>query len=166
MEVFGRDPKPGEASCKFSGTYPLPAVKHLLELQIPAINDLKTRAVFIADLGHCLDWKVIIQYRFRQLNHINVNEKLSYRSLVKLLAKTQAQSCFGVLLDSRVTIGCNVKGRSSSATMNHYMCSCLPYVSGGGLYPALFHCGTHDTVADDPSRLKASRKRSGWRDCC
>ncbi|CAE7201974.1 unnamed protein product [Symbiodinium sp. CCMP2592] len=61
----------------------------------------------------------------RQLNHINVNEELSYRSLVKLLAKTQAQS--------------------------------------GGLFPALFHIGTHDNVADDPSRLKALRKLGGTR---
>ncbi|CAE7210164.1 unnamed protein product [Symbiodinium sp. CCMP2592] len=42
--------------------------------------------------------------------------------------------------------------------MNHYMCSCLPYVLGGGLYPAHFHIGTHDNVADDPSRLKALRE--------
>lgn len=174
LEVFGRDPKPGEALCKFSGMCPLPAAKHLLDLQLPAINDLKARTVtlsrpahqpprWVADLGHCLDWKTIIQYRFRQLNHINVNEELSYRSLVKLLAKTQAQSRFGVLLDSRVTIGCNAKGRSSSATMNHYMCSCLPYILGGGLYPALFHIGTHDNVADDPSRLRALRKHCGVR---
>ena len=92
-----------------------------------------------------------------------MNEELSYRSLVKFMAKTQAQSRFGVLLDSRVTIGCNAKGRSSSATMNHYMCSCLPYILGGGLYPALFHIGTHDNIADDPSRLKALREHCGVR---
>ena len=172
LEVFGRDPKLGEAVRKFSGFCPLPAIRRLLELQIPAINDLKKPPLsssrpahqpprWIADLGHCLHWKTIIQYRFRQLNHINVNEELSYRSLVKNLAKTNANSRFGVLLDSRVTIGCNAKGRSSSATMNHYMCSCLPCVLGGNLYPALFHVGTHDNVADDPSRLKDLREHCG-----
>ena len=107
----------------------------------------------MGDLGNCLHWKTLIQYRFKKVNHINVNEDLSYRSLLKHLAKTVQGSSFGVLLDSRVTIGCNAKGRSSSATLNYYLSTSLPYVLGGGLYPYLFHVGTDDNCADDPSRL-------------
>ena len=124
-EVFGREPVEGEPLCKLSGTYPLPAMLRLLELQLPAIQRMSgDQSSFsrtshepprwVGDLGNCLEWKTLFQYRFRKVNHINVNEELSYRSLLKHLAKTAQGSPFGVLLDSRVTIGCNAKGRSSS----------------------------------------------------
>ena len=162
--VFGRVPEIGESLCRLSGSYPLPAMQRLLELQLPAIQRILkgesglTRKShepprWVGDLGTCLQWKTLLQYRFKKVNHINVNEELSYRSLLKHLAKTAQGSRFGVLLDSRVTIGCNAKGRSSSTTLNYYLSTSLPYILGGGLYPYLFHVGTHDNCADDPSRL-------------
>ena len=51
---------------------------------------------WVADLGHCLDWKTIIPYRFKHANHININEELSYRSLVQHVAKV-AQAVGSVL---------------------------------------------------------------------
>ena len=65
---------------------------------------------WIGDLGAALPWKVILQYKFKRCNHININEELSYRSLLKHVAKTAPGSRFGVLLDSRVVIGCKRQG--------------------------------------------------------
>ncbi|CAE7640566.1 SUF4 [Symbiodinium sp. CCMP2592] len=144
----------------------------ILELQLPSIQLLRHRDVddsrpastpprWIADLGSCLPWKTLFQYRFARANHININEELSYRSLVKHLAKVAADHRFGILLDSRVVIGCNTKGRSSSAKLNYYLSTGLPYLVGGNLYLSLFHVGTHENAADDPSRLKPLRPPSG-----
>ena len=166
--VFGRVPQVGESLCAFSGSYPLPAMQHLLELQLPALHRLKepfkgdrrhahVPPRWIGDLGCCLHWKTIIQYRFKRLNHININEELALRSLLKHTAKRCPSTRFGILLDSRVAIGCNAKGRSSSAKLNFCLSTCLPYVLGGDVYPSFFHIGTGENVADDPSRLKALR---------
>ena len=93
-------------------------------------------------------------------NHININEHLAYRSLVKHVSKTTPHSRFAALLDSRVIIGCNAKGRSSREQLNFYLGSTLPYVVGGDLYPHLLHIGTGDNVSDDVSRLIKLRSPS------
>ena len=62
--------------------------------------------------------------------HPNVNEKLSFRSLLKHLAKTQTEFSFWALLDSRVTIGCKSKGRSSSQKLNFYLSNSSATYSG------------------------------------
>ena len=168
VAVFGRAPRVGEPLCRFSGTYPVPLCRRIFEMQLPYIQKLNQDDSshirpahqpprWVADLGCCLSWKTLIQYRFKRVNHININEELSYRSLIKHVAKTKPSHRFGVMLDSRVVIGCSSKGRSSSAKLNFYLSSCLPYILGGNLYPAHFHVGTHDNAADDPSRLRRLR---------
>ena len=167
--VFGIRPSPGDALCRFSGCYPLPLCRKILELQTPAIKSIRSRDVstsraphqpprWVGDLGQCLKWKKLLQYRFRKVNHINVNEQLSYRSFIKRVAKTSPSRKFAVLLDSRVVIGCNSKGRSSSASLNYHLSTTLPYIVGGNLYPAHIHVNTHDNASDDPSRLVALRE--------
>ena len=106
----------------------------------------------------CLSWNVLFQYCFKRVTHINVNEELSYRSLIKLFAKREPVSRFGVL-DSRVAIGCNAKGRSSSQKLNFYLSTAFPKIIGGALYPSLFHIGNDFNVSDDPSRLRPLRPR-------
>ncbi|CAE7245675.1 SUF4 [Symbiodinium sp. CCMP2456] len=168
MTVFGRNPQIGEALSEFSGSCPLIVMQRLIELQLPAMQTLGNddREVrrpayvpprWIGDLGRCMAWKTLIQYRFKRINHININEELAYRSLLKYASKAAPSSRFGVLLDSRVTIGCNSKGRSSSASLNFFISTSLPYILGGDLYPCLFHIGTDDNCADDPSRLRPLR---------
>ena len=81
--------------------------------------------------------------------HINVNEELAYRSLLKHVAKTSPSCRFGVLLDSRVIFGCNAKRRSSSASLNFFLSTSLPYILGGDLYPCLFQLGMGENCSDD-----------------
>ena len=166
--VFGRDPREGEPVSMFSRMYPLALCRRIFELQLPSLRLLQQPDVdtsrpastpprWIADLGNCLPWKKLYQYRFSRVNHININEELSYRTLIKYLAKHSPNSRCGILLDSRVVIGCNSKGRSSSAKLNYYLSTSLPYIIGGNIYPYHFHVGTHDNCADDPSRLQPLR---------
>lgn len=113
---------------------------------------------WMTELGKSLHWQKLLQYPVKNQNHINVNEHLAYRSLLKHVSKTSPHSRFAVLLDSRVIIGCNAKGRSSSKQLNFYLGSSLPYIIGGDLYPHLLHIGTHDNASDDISRFVDLRR--------
>lgn len=166
--VFGRVPEVGDLVRTYSHPCPLPALQQVLSIQAPKISALRSAsdmlhrpahqpARWVGDLGTCLEWRKLLQYRFKKVNHINVNEELCLRSLLRHLSSTRPVSRFGVLLDSRVTIGCNAKGRSSSTKLNYYLSTSLPFILGGELFPALFHIGTDDNVSDDPSRLRELR---------
>ena len=168
VSVFGRTPEVGEFVRAYSHPCPLPALQQVLHIQAPKIRALRTAgdmshrpahqpARWVGDLGTCLDWRKLIQYRFKKINHININEELCLRSLLRHLSSTRPVSRFAVFLDSRVTIGCNAKGRSSSMKLNYYLSTSLPFILGGELFPALFHIGTDDNVSDDPSRLRDLR---------
>lgn len=45
-------------------------------------------ASWVRELVSSLDFKVGVQYRFLQANHMNIKEHRVYRTLVKLLAKS------------------------------------------------------------------------------
>ena len=169
--VFGRAPKLGQHVAKFSVAYPIPLcefyAEQLVDIFEAALDSgppenltlpLGTPPRWIGQLGKSLKWRKMLQFEFKRRNHINVNEHISYRSLVKHLSKFQPHSRFCTLLDSRVVIGCNAKGRSSSRQLNFYLGSTLPYIIGGGLYPFLLHIGTGENVSDDLSRFSALRK--------
>lgn len=170
--VFGKDPELNQHVAKFSGGYPIPLCDQIARLNLQCLEQMfaggeketarpfSTPPAWIGQLGRCLPWKKLLQYEFKRLNHINVNENLAYRSLRKYVGKTSPSSRFPVFLDSRVTMGCNAKGCSSSKQPNFYPSTSLPYVLGGDLYPHLLHQGTHDNVSDDISRFVALRKPS------
>ena len=170
IEVFGREPRLNEHVAHFSGGYPIPLCNAIASLNIRQFKIIATTVEpdvtrphsspprWMTQLGCGLTWKKLIQYRFKKANHINVNEHLSYRSLVKHVSKTSPHSRFCALLDSRVIIGCNAKGRSSSKQLNFYLGSSLPYIIGGDLYPALLHIGSKDNASDDVSRFVKLRK--------
>lgn len=168
--VFGRDPFPGEHVAHFSAAYPKPLCDHIAAVcaeQFASADEegpeaslsrpLGTPPTWMGQLARSLKWQKLLQYGFRKRNHINVNEHLSYRSLLKHLSKSQPSSRFCTLLDSRVIIGCNAKGRSSSKQLNFYLGSTLPYIIGGDLYPYLLHVGTGDNASDDISRFISLR---------
>lgn len=160
----------GEHVAHFSASYPIPLCDHIAGVCAKIFADaeeegpnpdlslpLGTPPAWMGQLARSLKWKKLLQYEFKRRNHINVNEHLSYRSLMKHLSKTEPHSRFCTLLDSRVIIGCNAKGRSSSKQLNFYLGSTLPYIIGGDLYPFLLHVGTGDNASDDISRFIALR---------
>lgn len=163
--VFGKEPRVGQHVAHFSAGYPIPLCERIvtlnkqfldeqgMEVEEPVERPYTSPPLWVGQLGRCLQWKKLLQYEFRKPNHININEHLSYRSLLKHLAKSCSHSRFCTLLDSRVVIGANSKGRSSSKQLNFYLGSTLPYIIGGDLYPHLLHIGTGDNASDDISRF-------------
>ena len=170
--VFGASPRLGQSVASFSAAYPLPLCDHVASLNLRLRRELdsvkaqttqrpfSTPPKWVGELGTSLHWKKLLQYGFTKQNHININEHLSYRSLLKHLARYRAHSRFCALLDSRVVIGANAKGRSSSRQLNFYLGSTLPYVIGGDIYPYLLHIGSAHNASDDISRFVRLRQPS------
>ena len=107
---------------------------------------------WISELCNCLQFKELFRYRFKKSGHINVNEARVYKSWLKAMAKSDPDSRFVGLLDSRVTIGASAKGRSSSGAISRVLQGSLAYTLGSGLYPGCMHCSSADNRSDGPSR--------------
>ena len=164
VSVFGRLPLQGEHVAKFSGGYPLALCRKIAALNFQifskqdddfglALAPSSSSPRWVSEIGRSLTWHKTLQYRFRKLNHININEALAYRSLLKHLAKTEHSRRFVAFLDSRVVIGSSSKGRSSSKQLNFYLSSMLPYLTGSDLYPFLIHMASKENPSDDVSRF-------------
>ena len=143
--VFGRSPHEGESVTSFCCMYPLAFCSTVAELNLKHMlsdrprEDLPRKRpshqspAWVSDLGRSLEWRKLLQFRFRKLNHININESLAFRSLIKHLAKEEPSSRFVALLYSKVVINSTSKGRSSSKQLNFYLASSLPFIVGGDL---------------------------------
>ena len=81
-----------------------------------------------------------------------MNESRTYKSLLKAVAKSEPDSRFLAILDSRVTIGAASKGRSSSPAISTILRGSIAYCVGGNLYPGLLHGPSDKNPADAPSR--------------
>lgn len=170
LQVFGRRPVLGEHVASFSGRYPITLCNYIADLTKQFLETTQTGtdlqrpfskpAPWVGQLSRSLKWKKLLQYPIQRTNHINVNEQLAYRSLLKNLSKEKPHSRFCSLLDSRVIIGCNAKGRSSSKQLNFYLGSTLPYIMGGDLYPYHIHVGSADSASDDISRFVKLRDQA------
>lgn len=107
---------------------------------------------WINELCEGLQFHEMFRYRFKKAGHINVNEARTYKSLIKAAAKTEVNSRFLGLLDSRVTIGAASKGRSSSFAISRVLQGSVAYILGSNLYPGLLHCYSGANRSDGPSR--------------
>ena len=107
---------------------------------------------WILELCDCLQFKELFRYRFKKPGHINVNEARTYKSLLKAVAKSEPNTRFLAILDSRVTIGAASKGRSSSGAISTILRGCIAYCVGGNLFPGLLHGPSEKNPADAPSR--------------
>ena len=90
-----------------------------------------------------------MQYRFRTVTHINIQEAKARRSLVK---RMPGSSRVVVCQDSRVNLGALGKGRSPSEALNAVMRTEAPYLLGKNLYLSGVHLPTWSIRADAPSR--------------
>ena len=107
---------------------------------------------WILELCDSLKFRELFRYRFKKPGHINVNEARTYKSLLKCVAKSDPNSRFLAILDSRVTIGAAAKGRSSSESISCILRGSLAYCVGGNIYPGLLHGPSEKNPADAPSR--------------
>lgn len=122
-----------------------------------ALRDWWEDPEWVTELCESLHFKELYRFRFKRPGHINVNESRTYKSWLKSMAKSEPDSRFVGLLDSRVTIGAASKGRSSSFSLSRVLQGCICYVIGSGLYPGCIHCGSKHNRADEPSRGRPVR---------
>ena len=154
------DPVPLEVRVRTRNEVDLPEFAGTLNLlpQEPfPVRDWWEDPEWVDELCESLAFKELFRYRFVKSGHINVNESRTYKSWLKHMAKSEPDSRFVGLLDSRVTIGATSKGRSSSFALSRVLQGCICYVIGGGLYPGCLHCGSKHNRADEPSREKPVR---------
>ena len=109
----------------------------------------RSSTLWAVQLSEGLAWKTIMQYRFRTVTHINIQEAKARRSLVKRLPESRRVV---VCQDSRVNLGALGKGRSPSEALNAVMRTEAPYLLGKNLYLAGVHLPTWSIRADAPSR--------------
>lgn len=122
-------------------------------------RSLKVRShLWAVQLSESLSWRTWIQYRFRHVQHINLQEGKARRTLFKRLPMSKRVCVFQ---DSKVSIGSLGRGRSPSSALNGILRSEAPYILGKNLYPGSVHLPTWSIRADDPSRFVAVREPRG-----
>ncbi|CAE7247502.1 unnamed protein product [Symbiodinium sp. CCMP2592] len=109
----------------------------------------RSSTLWAVQLSESLRWRTIMQYRFRTVTHINIQEAKARRSLVK---RMQGSSRVVVCQDSRVNLGALGKGRSPSEALNAVMRTEAPHLLGKNLYLSGVHLPTWSIRADAPSR--------------
>ena len=110
----------------------------------------RSSALWAVQLSESLRWSTYMQYRFRMVKHINLQEAKARRSLVKRLHRDKRVV---IAQDSRVNLGALGKGRSPSRALNSLMRSEAPYLLGKNLYVSGLHLPTWSIRADAPSRF-------------
>ena len=115
--------------------------------------------VLLGEFVRGCSFKNVCTYPFRKQAHINVQEAVAYRTLLKHAAKSsdlQGTRC-PVLLDSRVVQQVALRGRSSSSQLNSIFLRALPYILFSNLYPMCVWVPSAENPADDGSRGKKVR---------
>ena len=115
---------------------------------------------WVTELSESLRFRLAYKWAFRMPRHINILETTVYKSLCKHCCIRSPDTRIPILLDSKVALGATAHGRSSSPGLSHVLCSALPYVIGGGLYPGGLYVPTDVHRADDPTRNRAVRPPS------
>ena len=72
---------------------------------------------WVVELAGSLEFQKLLSFDFRRSAHINVNETMAYRTFVKYASRSMPDSRLAMLLDSRVALGCQAKGRSSGPAL-------------------------------------------------
>ena len=104
----------------------------------------------------------VCDYDFRRMAHINVQEAVALRTLIKYAVgqKPLRGTRVPVLLDSRVCQQVVLRGRSSSAKLNSTYLRMCPYLLFGDIYVLSFWVPSEHNPSDDGSRGKSIRLQS------
>ncbi|CAE7429857.1 CALS7 [Symbiodinium sp. CCMP2592] len=115
-------------------------------------------------------WTLVVRaLRFRPFSvfkrhardHINVKELDSYLAAEEALSPFAWESARSLgLVDSQVTLGGLLKGRSSSFSLNSRLRSALPGLLFFNLHPHYSYVASEDNPSDDPTRCRPVRQPS------
>ena len=108
----------------------------------------------VEELVQQRDWSVILASRWRRDEHINVLELRAVHTAVRwALSYPLTFGCrIRILSDSKVTIGCVSKGRSSSASLLRRMRCLSASLLAAGVGVDLQYVPSALNPADEPSR--------------
>eukprot|EP00971_Amphidinium_carterae_P203742 4043333-Amphidinium_carterae.1 len=116
------------------------------------------------DLVHavvaCLSFSTVTSFRFREIQHVNKQEGLAWRSGIFAAIRRgliQGSRCV-CLLDSAVFTAIIKKGRSSSRRLNSVVRSAMPDLLCHGISALPVWIGTKHNPADDPTRGQRVRR--------
>ena len=108
---------------------------------------------------------------FRGPEHINCKEVRAYLREECLIARWNGAIRLVTGLDSQVALGCLVKGRSASGSLNSLLEASLGPYLGCGVYPHFLYFLSEFNPSDGPTRGRAPPTANGslpgwWRDLC
>ncbi len=109
--------------------------------------------------AQCVDYKELFCRRVESARHINVGEVRALLVAERILGrkKLSCRDVFG--LDSQVGLGCLVKGRSSSASINKELSKSVGDMVIFDQYSSFMYYETTKNPADDPTRSVPLRKK-------
>jgi len=117
-------------------------------------SELVDHRSFVSPFCASVSWRVICQYKFRYVKHINILEAESLLTAVRWIVKQGYRSCRCIfLVDSRVLTGAVCKGRSSSIQLNYVLRKLAGYALTYDLYYEIVWVQTEFNPADAPSRF-------------
>ena len=110
-------------------------------------------------------FREIVSYNFRSVKHVNVQETVAFRTMVKHIAKDPSLHGKRIVafVDSQVLQNTVGKGRSSSHILNALMTSISAYMIFCNLYFLMYWVASKFNPSDDGTRnrpMRTARKRS------
>ena len=109
-------------------------------------------------LNQSLPFRLLGAFRRPLGEHINLKELESYLIVEEGLGSTRWEQSRPIsCLDSQVCLGCLIKGRSSSCSLNLRLQSAVPALLLFGVEPYYAFVASEDNCADDPTRLQPLR---------
>ena len=177
-QVFATDASgwgEAEVSCKIPPKIAQEAIRHTLRKSVwvrllsPLQALARTQGVLEAEEelpgDHCFSmhplWEVLIrcpQYHLcwkaasSKRRRINVSELRAFLRSERRQGVRHPQSRALRASDSQVTLGCVLKGRSSSKALNQELRQSLPNIIGNDVYSEGFYVDTKLNPGDDPTR--------------
>jgi len=112
----------------------------------------------VVDVFNSLDWRVSRSYAYGSSAHVNLQELRGVKAeLVERVCRSTEPERIVNGCDSRVTVGCWAKGRSSSFAMNGIMQSVMAWCILGHKLLVNVWLPTDKNASDPPSRRKMLR---------
>ncbi|CAK0892050.1 unnamed protein product [Prorocentrum cordatum] len=102
-------------------------------------------------------WEELRRWAWRSPGHINILESNVVVNLLEGLVRNGGDRRFAALIDSRVTLCSQAKGRSSSRALTRPLEKSCALQIAGSLYPSYSFAPSRLNVADDPTRHQAVR---------
>eukprot|EP00435_Cladocopium_sp_Y103_P012197 s2486_g3.t1 len=109
-------------------------------------------------LARCLEYKLLYKIQCNGRRHINIGELRGFLKAEKKLGLQEVSTRHLFALDSQVCLGCIVKGRSTSESLNKELSRSLPIILFCDIYSECMYFRTAENPADDPTRGTEIRK--------